>query len=1051
VVYLLSVAGKHFFCTFLLKQPANNRMHRYLFLLTVFVITASTIIGQHNNVVYFENINTEKGLSQNSVYAIAEDNFGYMWFATQDGLNRYNGKEMVTYYARQGKSNALNSGYIRCLLFEKTENILWVGTTEGLFAYHTIQDTFYSIANLLEPAKKWHLHSRSIKEIFSGVNNSIWVATESDGLFELSAKRQTVFQHPYAANSTEPLIKIHNINGNSIAASTTSLFLFNSKKNTFETIRQLQNKKFENIHCLLSNKNKLYIGTDYNGLYIITNLFSTKPEIKNYNTAVPGIGAMAIDKKQHLWLGTRGAGIEILDDSLKLLAKNSTPGQLNALQSNFILSIYVDRQGLNWVGQSAGGVGKYDELLQQFNYTNIRDKNSKTLNDNMVFAINKYDEHTFYYGTLTAGLVKHDIKSNQLTSYAVTNATNVADNAVYNIATGNKNDLWIANYAGLLNFNCATNLFTPYINSSIKNSQAILHVHKIKNTDSLLVSGDNGTSFFSLTSKSFTPLKQNGSLNFATNVIVRHSVENELSKNELWLGTSGEALVKYNYSTGEYSTYPDIRNISRNVRYILQHQGKLLLATDNGIIVFNPVTNHIVQHVKLLNNYSNVCYAILPFNNEYWVSTNNGLYKCSNNFNEIKNYNINNGVPFLEFNTSSTWQQKDGKLFFGGVGGIVNFYPDKIINNPFCPTPLITHLLITNKQNHQIPLTGQSEIALHYKENFLSIHFVSLNHSSPDKVTYYYKMEGVDADWKSNGNLNFATYTQLNPGSYTFFVKCKNSDGAGSITSATLKIIIAPPFWGTVWFKSLMLALLLAIIYFIYLNRIKKIKRQNENKQKALELKNEEQAKSFNAILKGQEEERSRIAKDLHDGLGGLLSGTKLSLSNLKDVLPLNIELNEKFNKSIGQIDTSISELRKIAHNLMPEALEKFGLENVIKDYCNTLQISSGIPIYFEALGLQRRLSNTVSLYIYRIIQELVNNAVKYSKAKSINAQLTITENKIFITVEDDGIGFEKNKLYNTEGLGFKSIQQRTEFLKGKIEVDTTLHKGTSINIELYG
>lgn len=134
----------------------------------------------------------------------------------------------------------------------------------------------------------------------------------------------------------------------------------------------------------------------------------------------------------------------------------------------------------------------------------------------------------------------------------------------------------------------------------------------------------------------------------------------------------------------------------------------------------------------------------------------------------------------------------------------------------------------------------------------------------------------------------------------------------------------------------------------------------------------------------------------------------------------------------------------------MPEALEKFGLQNVIKDYCNTLQISSGIPIYFEALGVQRKLSNTVSLYIYRIIQELVNNAVKYANAKSINAQLTITENKIFVTVEDDGIGFEKDKFYSSEGLGFRSIRQRTEYLNGKIEVDANLNKGTSINIELY-
>jgi two-component system, NarL family, sensor kinase len=218
---------------------------------------------------------------------------------------------------------------------------------------------------------------------------------------------------------------------------------------------------------------------------------------------------------------------------------------------------------------------------------------------------------------------------------------------------------------------------------------------------------------------------------------------------------------------------------------------------------------------------------------------------------------------------------------------------------------------------------------------------------------------------------------------------------------------------------------------------------------KITELEKNKQLLTIDAMLQGQEEERSRIAKDLHDGLGGMLSGTKLSFMNMKENLIMDAPNISAFENSILQLDNTIAELRKVAHNLMPEALVKFGLKNAVLDYCNALQLSSKTKIVYEQMGEDRALGNTADLYIYRIIQELVNNSIKHANANTILVQLTKTPQKVLVTVEDDGKGFDKNLLSTSKGIGLQSVQQRIDYLKGSLQIDTKPNEGTSFHIEL--
>ncbi len=215
------------------------------------------------------------------------------------------------------------------------------------------------------------------------------------------------------------------------------------------------------------------------------------------------------------------------------------------------------------------------------------------------------------------------------------------------------------------------------------------------------------------------------------------------------------------------------------------------------------------------------------------------------------------------------------------------------------------------------------------------------------------------------------------------------------------------------------------------------------------QLEKDKQLLAVDAMLKGQEEERSRLAKDLHDGLGGMLSGVKLSFVNMKENMIMDAPSVQSFEASILQLDNTIAELRKVAHNLMPEALVKFGLKNAILDFCNSMQLSSKTKIIFEQMGSDRQLSNTADLYIYRIIQELINNAIKHAKPNQILVQLTKAEKNILITVENDGEYFDTKQLQSATGIGMRSIQQRVDYFTGKIDITSDKENGTSINIEL--
>ncbi|QOI97349.1 MAG: sensor histidine kinase [Flammeovirgaceae bacterium] len=233
-----------------------------------------------------------------------------------------------------------------------------------------------------------------------------------------------------------------------------------------------------------------------------------------------------------------------------------------------------------------------------------------------------------------------------------------------------------------------------------------------------------------------------------------------------------------------------------------------------------------------------------------------------------------------------------------------------------------------------------------------------------------------------------------------------------------------------------------------YLQKKKLLEKENQIQQaRILQLESEKQLMASEAIIKGQEEERGRLAKDLHDGLGGLLSGVKFTLTNMKSNVVLDANSALLFERSLDMLDNSITELRRVAHNMMPEVLVKFGLAEALKSYCQSVSESGVFQINFQAIGMENRIESNKEIILYRVVQELLNNIGKHAKATEVLVQVARQNGEIIVTVEDNGSGFDVASLQQAKGSGWTSIRSRIDYLKGKVDIQSVPGQGTSINL----
>ena len=1030
-----------------------KKVLKRLFILTGIILQVISVFAQKKD-MNFSLISIEQGLSQSTVFSILQDKRGFMWFGTNDGLNKYDGYKITIYKPDPGNPNSLAGNRVFSI-FEDSRGELWIGTDGGLNRFDRDREIFEHFT--YEKNRKNCIPDNHVTCIKEDKEGFLWIGT-NNGLAKYDRNKNLFSIYKNIPSDSKSLSNnyvwvIHNDKEGNLWIGTDSLLnKFNSNDGTFTRFNFAVNEpkrvaKNTIFAICEDNEGSLWVATR-SGLNRFDKKSKSFVRIQNNpaddnSLSQDNIYSLLIDKSKNLWVGTLGGGLNKLTGQLS--KRNSSPytfahfvhDQRNSrsLSNNYVWSLYEDRAGALWVGTDIG-LNKYDPLLEKFPTYRNNPFDQNSLCSNVVTSIFEDRTGMVWIGT-NHGLDKYDPAKMIFTHYVnnPANKSSLSSDFIRSIHEDKNGVIWIGTNGGGLNkFDWQTNTFKKY-------------VHDPQNENSL--SDDKVISIFE-DKEGILWLGTLGGLNRlnpSANTITRYRYDpknlNSISHNyvfavyedrygELWIGTT-YGLNRFDKKRSTFTRYlTDPNNpgsISNNlVMSILEDKnGTIWVGTNGGLNKFDREKNKFHHFTEKEILFNDVIYGILEDNDGYlWLSTNKGLAQYNPSTGTIKNYTKEDGLQSNQFSTGAYFKNSKGKLYFGGINGMNEFYPGNIIKNNYVPPVVLTDFQIFNKsintQHSSIltkSITETDEINLTYKENVFSFEFAALSYTLPQENEYAYMMEGFDNDWIRSGNRRFVTYTNLDPGTYTFKVRGANNDGVWNTHGIQVKIIISPPIWKTWWFILLSTLLILSIIALIISYRMK--------------------------ALLAVERIRFNIAADLHDDLGTHLTEISM-LSDTIYHLADNGVIEKDMVKKIGSIARHlIDRMSDIVWLINPKRDSLTELFIKVKDNFEEILSYSNILLHFGNLEFLEtiKLPMEYRKNLYLIFKEAMNNSVKHSSCSNIWVEAKQEGKFLIITLKDDGKGFVIPA--ECSGNGLINMKERAKTIGGVLSIKTNENCGTEI------
>ena len=530
---------------------------------------------------------------------------------------------------------------------------------------------------------------------------------------------------------------------------------------------------------------------------------------------------------------------------------------------------------------------------------------------------------------------------------------------------------------------------------------------------------------------------------------VRSLLEDE--EGTIWVGSSSGLNTIINNDVSKILLIEEDKDISQpNVRAIYQDVENYMWIGTYGEGLFR-ISGDEVEQLKVKDGlFDNIVSHIVEDESGYfWMGSNRGIVRVKrNDLNDyldgkeesftIDIFGSNDGMNSPETNGGfqpNAVKDSNGRIYFPTIEGVAVVDPTKVVNNSVPPPIYIENLRSENKEFSMI-----EDIELSYNTAFLEINYTGVSFTDPEKVQFKYKLEGLDDDWIDVGNSRSAIYSKIPSGEYTFQVIAANADGVWNMEGASLKITVIPPFWDTYWFYGLTILSFFLLIGFIFNRRVTRLKKENEQKKQFTE-----------KLIESQENERRRIASELHDGLGQQIlvikNRVELAKKKIENTNELEVELDEIMESAVA----SISDVRAISHGLRPVHLERFGLTEAIENLCEELQNTGEIEWSYHIDNIDHLIPKEQEINFYRVIQEAINNILKHSLASEASIIIRYKENVLNTVIWDNGKGFNiisESKEFS-KGLGFLGMNERIETLGGDITIESQPEKETVIKIKI--
>jgi ligand-binding sensor domain-containing protein/signal transduction histidine kinase len=837
------------------------------------------------NTIRFERISLKEGLSQGTITAIWQDSQGYMWFGTEDGLNKYDGIQFAVYKHDPEDPLTLSDNYISAI-YEDKNGDLWIGTRSGLDRFDRTAGIFTHFQH--DPDDPNSLGGTWVTAIHEDRDGSFWVGTIA-GLDLLDRNTDNFVHYRHVPDDPSSLADdyvrvLYETSGGELWVGTNSgLDLFDQKDETFihyqHDPRDLQSLSDNQITGVQEDREgTLWIGTTGGGLNQLNRASNSfiryqhnpeDPHSLSHNRVL----AILQDNIGRLWIGTQN-GLDQLDRNRNLFIHyHHDPGDLYSLSSNTIWSIFEDRTGVLWVGTYGGGISKRNRSADQFVLYQQKPNIPNSLSENMVWSISEDRNGMLWIGTFNGGLNKLDRISDTYSVYQndPSDPTSIVSNDIRAILEDHTGALWVGTNSGLDRFDSKTETFTHYPNdpddpSTISDDQVrALYEDSLGNL--WVGTRTGGLNRFDRASESFIRYQHDPDDPTSLSDDRVWSLYED-SSGKLWVGTLGGINVLEPLSN-RFTRYlhdpDDPQSLSNNAIFSFHEDptGMLWVGTwGTGLDHFDPATQTFTHFTEKDGLPNNVIYGIEVDGEGFlWLSTNRGLSKFDPRTETFRNYDISDGLQDIEFNVGAHFRSDRGEMFFGGISGFNTFYPEQIKDNPNPPPIVITSFAKFN-QKVRTDLSEGEHIQLSYKDNFISFEFIVLDYNAPKKNQYAYMLEGFDQDWVNAGARRYASYTNLSGGNYVFRVKGSNSDGVWNEEGSAVRITVTPPIWETWWFQGILALVLVGGVFGYYRLRVRNFEKRSQELEEQVEERTgeiERRTQELEALYQADEELYRRV------------------------------------------------------------------------------------------------------------------------------------------------------------------------------------------------
>ena len=1073
--------------------------------------TVSSLFSQEDY-VRFEHLSTEQGLSHGTVYSIFQDSKGFMWFGTLVGLNKYDGYHFKVYLPVASDSNSLPTNSTGAM-YEDTRHQIWIATWGGgLVRFNPDQEIFTTFKH--DPKNKNSLSDNRIQCMYGDPKGRLWIGTFSGGLNEVDINSDSMnFRHflhdPSDLNSLSNN-RIWSISGDSLGflwigtdeglsrldPATGRITRFNHDAANSSSI---SHDHIFAVYC--DHSGNMWFGTNeglnrYDQKHHTFQSYKHDPSNSN-SLSDNGVRSICEDSMGNLWVGTIANGLTRIDPQRKHFTRFlGDPTGAYALSEEFVRLLFEDRSGVLWIGNGSKGVNKLDLKKHFIHYEKNPHKTAKgnALSHDNAIGFCEENEDIIWIATYGGGLNKFNRRTETFEAYRndPSDPNSISDDHLRALYKDHKGRLWVGTNLGLDRFDPESRRFIHYKHDpDNKNSLSMNRISSIcEDTTGRLWIGTDGAGLncYDEEKKIFIRYQnqENSDESLSSNLVSFLFLDRD---GTLWVGTDEAGLNRFNASAQTFDRFVFDRTnpksiSSNNITGIYQDRsGVLWLGTNGGgLNRMDPSAKtftHYDQANGLVNNV--ICGILEDGDGNLWVGTSRGISRFNPQLETFRNYDITDGLMNKGFNERAAYPLKtrDGELFFCGVNGFTRFFPQRIIDNDRIPQVEITSFKRFEKEIDLGHLTTRERrIELSYKDNFISFEFAVLDYANPSRNQYAYKLEGFDADWIYSGNRRYASYTNLEGGTYVFKVKGSNNDGVWSAEGTSITLEVHPPFWKT-WFFRIGILVILGLAIFVLMKfRVRQIESQKQMLEKQVAertIELQQKTEELERINSLKNEFLGVAAHDLRNPLTSMIGHLKILIQDIERQMldPVTaigdlqsiLRASENMSKLISDLlDISAIESGKINLELSRERMVP------ILDECAKLHRRSAQQKNIE-LTFEKKDALPILLVdrprIVEVVDNLMSNAIKFTQPGGrITVSCEVVQTDVVTNIEDSGQGltdkdmedafFSFKKLSSrptagetSTGLGLAIVKKIVELHGGRVWVQSEKGKGSKFSFSL--